>query len=91
MQRLSTSELDSYNQYVRPRLEMERLMMAQSRELSRQQDVQKSMQREITQSRNFQQPRLDNMNYSMPTATATPTGKRATYGNYLHYYPQRMR
>ena len=90
MQRVSTSELDTYNQFVRPRLEMERLMMAQSREMNRQRDIQKSMQREISQSRNSPR-KLDNMDFQTPTATATPTGKAATYGNYLHFYPQRMR
>ena len=86
MQRVSTSELDSYNQYVKPRLEMERLIMAQQREMNRQQDIQKTMQREISQTRSFRQS--PPMNAPMPTQ-ATPTGKGATYGNYLHYYPQK--
>ena len=90
MQRLSTSELDTYNQYVRPRLEMERLMMAQSREMNRQQDIQKSMQKDIYQMRNSQ-PKMNNLDFQMPTASASPTGKGATYDNYLHYYPKKMR
>jgi len=95
IQRFSSSELDSYNQFVRPRLEMERLLTAQTREMNRQQDIQKMMQRDISQVRNRQQRMdvpgsLDTMNYSMP-AMATPTGKAATYGNYLHFYPQRTR
>ena len=87
MQRISTSELDTYHQYVKPRLEMERLMMAQQREINRQQDIQKTMQREISQARNFRQ-KADAPDFKMQMG-ATPTGKGAAYGNYLHYYPQK--
>jgi hypothetical protein len=87
MQRVTSSELDSYNLYVKPRLEMERLFMAQQREMARQKDYQKSMQKDITQVRSYQQ-RTDYQDYQMPSG-ATPTGKGVAYGNYLHYYPQR--
>ncbi len=83
MQRVSSSELDSYNQFVRPRLDMERYMTAQRREMNRQQDTQKTMQRDISGVRNYQQQKLD---YTMQSE-ASPTGKGATYGNYLHFYP----
>jgi len=85
MQRASSSELDSYNQFVRPRLEMERLILAQRREMDRQMDRQKVMQKDIAQVRDFQlqQQRQDNQMQSF----ATPTGKGAVYDNYLHFYP----
>jgi hypothetical protein len=86
MQRVSTSELDSYNQYVRPRLELERVMMAQQRETNRQMDQQRMMQKELSQVRDYQQ----RQDYRLMTG-ASPTGKGAGYGNYLHFYPQRRR
>ena len=87
MQRASSSELDSYNQYVKPRVELERQMMAQRREMDRQMDRQKTMQKEITQVRDFRQLKQDNQ---MPSF-ASPTGKGAVYGNYLHFYLQPRR
>ena len=83
MQRVSSSELDTYNQFVKPRVEMERLMMAQRREMDRQMDHQKTMQKDIAQVRSFQMQKQD---YQMQSF-ATPTGKGAVYGNYLHFYP----
>jgi hypothetical protein len=86
LKRVSTSELDSYNQYVKPQLEMERIMTAQRREMNRQMDQQKMMKKELSQVRD-NQPKQD---YRLMTG-ASPTGKGAVYGNYLHYYPQRQR
>ena len=89
MERATTSQLDSYHQYVKPQLEMERLLMAQRREANRQMDDQKTMQKEISQMRNSQMRNLQqNQSYQLQTE-ASPTGKGAGYGNYLHYYPQR--
>jgi len=84
LKRATTSELDSYHQYVRPRLEMEQLLQAQRREISRQQDRQQMMQKEISQVMNFQQTQ----DYQLQIEV-TATGKGATYGNYLNYYPRK--
>ena len=91
LERATTTELDSYNQYVKPQLEMERLLTAQRRETNRRMDDQKTMQKEIAQLRNSQLRNLQqNQSYQLQTE-ATPTGKGAGYGNYLHYYPPRRR
>ena len=82
MDRRSTSELDSYHQYVKPRIDMENQLMAQHREMNRQRDIQKKMQNEIKTFRDS--------DYSI-TGAAGVTGKQATYRNYLHYYSPRTR
>jgi len=84
MQRISSPDLDSYNQFVRPRLEMEQLLMAQRREMNRQQERQKMMQKDLSQALNFQQ----NQDYQLQIE-ATATGKGTTYGNYLNFYPRK--
>jgi len=86
LNRATSTELDSYHQYVKPQLEMERLLMSQRREMNRQMDNQKTMQKEISQLRNFRQ----SQSYQVQSE-ASPTGKGAGYGNYLHYYQQRGR
>lgn len=80
MERRSTSELDTFNQFVRPRIEMENQLMAQRRELNRQKDRQSQLQDEVTQYRNA--------DYRI-TGEATATGKKASYRNYMHYYNRR--
>lgn len=80
MERVSTSELDTYNQYVRPRLEMERYLSAQHREMNLRTDQQKVIQNEVR--------RMQDQNYQV-TGEASATGKGATYRNYLHYYPRK--
>ena len=80
MERVSTSELDTYNQYVRPRLEMERYLMAQHREMNLRTDQQRAIQTEVQ--------RMQNQDYKV-TGEASATGKGATYRNYLHYYPRK--
>ena len=84
LERATSTQLDSYHQYVRPQLEMERLLMAQRREMNRQSEDQKTIQKEISQLRDIRQTQ----NYQVQSE-ASPTGKGAGYGNYLHYYPQR--
>jgi len=80
MERASTSELDTYNQYVRPRLEMERYLMARQREMNMQRDQQQTLQNEVT--------RMQIQNYQF-YGEASPTGKGATFRNYLHFYPRK--
>ena len=80
MERVSTSELDTYNQYVRPRLEMERYLTAQHREMNLRTDQQKAIQNEIM--------RMQKQDYQV-TGEASATGKGATYRNYMHYYPRK--
>ena len=87
LERVTTTPLDSYNQFVKPQLEMERFLTAQRREKNRQMDDQKMMQKEISQLRNTTR---QNQSYQIQSE-ASPTGKGASYGNYLHYYPQRRR
>jgi len=87
LERVSSSQLDSYNQYVRPQLAMERLLTAQRREMNRQMDQQKTMQKELSLVRDFRPP---SPSYQIQFE-ASPTGKGAGYGNYLHYYQQRRR
>ena len=84
LERVSSSQLDSYNQYVKPQLELERLLMAQRREMNRQVDEQKTLQKELSQVRNLQ----PSQGYQLQSE-ASPTGKGAGYGNYLHYYQRR--
>ena len=82
MERRSTSELDSYHQYVKPRIDMENQLMAQHRETNRQRDLQKKMQNEIKT--------LRDSDYNISRSVGT-TGKQASYRNYLHYYSPRAR
>ena len=89
LERVSSSQLDSYNQYVRPQLELERLLTAQRREQNRQLDQQKTLQKELSQVRNPQNYQ-QTQSYQVQSE-ATPTGKGAGYGNYLHFYRQHRR
>ena len=89
LERATTTELDSYNQYVKPQLEMERLLTAQRREMNRQMDDQKTMQKEISQMRNSPLRNLQQNQSYQVQSEAAPTGKGAGYGNYLHYYQRR--
>ena len=84
LERVSSSQLDSYHQYVKPQLELERFLTAQRREMNRHMDNQKTMQKDISQMRHFRQEQ----SYQMQSE-ASPTGKGSGYGNYLHYYQRR--
>jgi len=90
LERATTTELDAYNQFVKPQLEMERILTAQRREMNRRADDQKTMQKEISQMHNNLKNLQQNQSYQVQTE-ATPTGKGSGYSNYLHYYPQRRR
>ena len=78
-----TGSLDPYNQYVRPRLEIERAFQSQQSQISRQGIVQQDMMRRQNLG---VQPGA-----GIGTQTGAPTVGRfkpaATFRNYSHYYP----
>ena len=76
LERASTSQLDSFNQYVRPRLELEREIQAHQQQLNFQQETQGAIQRQMTEIQGIQMK-----------SGATRTGKKASFQNYMHFYP----
>ena len=77
-----TGSLDSYNQYVRPRLEMQSMMGAQQTQLNRQ-GMQQQMMMRSSQG--------VGSGMGMQQGGGAPTVGRfkpaATFRNYSHYYP----
>lgn len=75
-----TGMLDSYNQYVRPQLDVQRAFATQQAQINRQNVAQQNMAQSM---------------YQMQSAGATPlAGNRqqaASFRNYLHYYPQSLK
>jgi len=76
LERASSTSLDSYNQYVRPRLEIEREIQLQQQQLNFQQEKQGAIQRQVTEIQGIQMK-----------SGATRTGKNATFHNFMHFYP----
>ena len=76
LERASTSQLDSYNQYVRPRLEIEREIQAHQQQLNFQRETQRTIQRQVNEIQGIQMK-----------SGATPTGKKASFQNFMHFYP----
>ena len=77
LERASTATgLDSYNQYVRPRLEIEREIQFQQRQLNFQRETQGAIQRQVTEIQGIQL-----------RGGGTKTGKKASFQNFMHFYP----
>ncbi|MDR1385924.1 MAG: hypothetical protein LBJ67_19035 [Planctomycetaceae bacterium] len=88
IQRSRSSVLDSYNQYVKPRLEIERMLSTQQMSINRQQNNQQRIQKELSRRKrgNITGGAATELQY---LSEATPTGKNAMYRNYLHFYPDK--
>ena len=78
-----TGSLDSYNQYVRPRLEMQRALDYQQSQINRQGMVQQDMMR---RSNLGAQPG-GRVGTQSGVQTIGGTKQAATFRNYSHYYP----
>ncbi|MDR1960546.1 MAG: hypothetical protein LBQ54_16160 [Planctomycetaceae bacterium] len=73
------SNLDSYHQYVKPQMEIEKAMETQQRQLLRQKEAQLQMKQELKE-RGIQ------LKYS---GTASQTGIQTRFREYGHYYPKK--
>lgn len=75
----TSSELGSYHQFVKPRLEMQRMIEAQQRLLYRQNQSQMQIQE-----------RVQGLELTQ-TEVARPTGRKVRYLDYGHFYPRKIR
>jgi hypothetical protein len=89
MERNRSSVLDSYNQYVKPRLEIERLLSTQQMSINRQQNAQQTMQKELASRRRGNITGNGASTDIQYLSRAIQTGKNATFRNYLHFYPDK--
>ncbi|MDR1491957.1 MAG: hypothetical protein LBT05_04460 [Planctomycetaceae bacterium] len=89
LQRNRSSSLDNYNQYVKPRLEIERMLSTQQMSLNRQQNNQKLMQNELVRRRRGNTAGVGSATEIQYLGEAAQTGKNATFRNYLHFYPNK--
>jgi len=79
LERRTSSDLDSYHQFVRPRLEMQRTMETQQRQLLRQRENQQILEQQVHGMQMRQ------------SATSTQTGKGGVFRYYSHFFPEKRR
>ena len=75
-----TGSLDSYNQYVRPRLEIQNMMGAQQAQINRQGLQQQTFERVARQG-------VGGTGFQSGAQTTGRAMPAATFRNYSHYYP----